>query len=402
MDVESLPLPLLSALVAQAHRVLRDLDREDVPPSLRRVADSERLPPPLARSLIRELDDDAWLRAKVAEAWNGRPAGGAVDEATDLFLNRPEGWESRLAGLASTTRLEDVAVETARLEHEVAALRSELEKARARAKAADKRALLAEQRADRADKAAKGAAAPKTRAKTSPKPSEADQAVQDELRRVQEALDDAGARNRALRAGLLRARRSTSETASPGWESGWSYRDPLTLAAHLDELALAAEAAPPAAAPARGTPAKGPPRRIAPDDPAMIDWLLAQSDPTTILVDGYNVSFQLDPASFHTGELRSRLNESLGRLRTRAVGPLRVVVVYDSGLESGDRAKGPRGVEVRFTDPDVLADEEILGMLGTSKGRVVVVSTDREVREGAEQRGALGLWSQALAGWLSR
>jgi len=31
---------------------------------------------------------------------------------------------------------------------------------------------------------------------------------------------------------------------------------------------------------------------------------------------------------------------------------------------------------------------------------VVVVSSDREVREGSEQHGAIALWSEALVGWI--
>ncbi|HEY5578375.1 MAG TPA: hypothetical protein VIL12_01660, partial [Acidimicrobiia bacterium] len=73
----------------------------------------------------------------------------------------------------------------------------------------------------------------------------------------------------------------------------------------------------------------------------------------------------------------------------------------DRGLPQG--APGSEGgIEVRFTVAGVLADEEILNLVSRLEGQMVVVSSDRVVREGAEELGALGLWSEALAGWISR
>ena len=48
------------------------------------------------------------------------------------------------------------------------------------------------------------------------------------------------------------------------------------------------------------------------------------------------------------------------------------------------------------------ADREIAELVAELGGPRVVVSTDREVREAAEEAGALALWSEALVEWEKR
>ena len=52
-------------------------------------------------------------------------------------------------------------------------------------------------------------------------------------------------------------------------------------------------------------------------------------------------------------------------------------------------------------EKDRIADEEIVAM-AEGLDRVVVISSDREVREGSEDGGAVVLWSEALKDWLAR
>ena len=100
---------------------------------------------------------------------------------------------------------------------------------------------------------------------------------------------------------------------------------------------------------------------------------------------------------------RDRLNERLARFRRAATAPVQVIVVYDSAQSGGvSSAKGPGGIEIRFTEAGHTADEEILAIASQAPVRLAVVSTDRRVREGAEEFGALGLWSQALVAWFDR
>jgi rRNA-processing protein FCF1 len=70
------------------------------------------------------------------------------------------------------------------------------------------------------------------------------------------------------------------------------------------------------------------------------------------------------------------------------------VLVFDSKEEE---AKIPGLVEVRFV---ASADDEIVRLAAGLPGDVVVISTDREVRERAEHNGAIALWSDALVSWM--
>jgi predicted RNA-binding protein with PIN domain len=132
-----------------------------------------------------------------------------------------------------------------------------------------------------------------------------------------------------------------------------------------------------------------------------VTWLVGSAGAFSLIVDGYNVLFHLDRGDFSTGRARQRLAQQLGRLK-REAGTARVIVVYDSALPGGRRARPTAGgVEVRFAEEGRLADEEVILLAGELTGAVVVVSSDREVREGAEAAGALALWSEALVGWIA-
>ncbi|MFQ5966876.1 MAG: NYN domain-containing protein [Acidimicrobiia bacterium] len=407
MEIENVPLELWSDLTAVAHQVLRRLESDEVPAGVRRVAASDRLPPPLGRALVRELEANTWLREKVTEAWGEKKptVAGAPAKAAALFLERPEGWESELEAVTEAWSQDHQLRELEQLQAETESLRGELELARSRAKAAEKRARQAEQSAAKRRKATKADSA---RARREDIDKEAELAgklerMSDEMDELREAVAKAQDRSRFLRAALLRARRSGPEDPSSSRESAWSFSDPIDLARHLDQLTEASVAGPgEIALPTAGLPAKeSPPKGVRPDDPAIVDWLLALSTPTTVVVDGYNVTYQLDSSEFHTGGMRARLNLALAELKKQAKSQMKVIVVYDS-TDGGDADSEPGPVDIRFTERNVLADEVILDLVGKLEGLVAVVSSDRFVREGSEMQGALGLWSEALAGWISR
>ena len=46
------------------------------------------------------------------------------------------------------------------------------------------------------------------------------------------------------------------------------------------------------------------------------------------------------------------------------------------------------------------ADEELIEMANRGATRMVVITSDRRVREAVEKAGAVGLWSEALIDWL--
>ena len=79
-----------------------------------------------------------------------------------------------------------------------------------------------------------------------------------------------------------------------------------------------------------------------------------------------------------------------------------MVVVFDSGLETAFDEVLPATVEARYTAEAGGGDREIAELVAELGGPRVVMSTDREVREAAEEAGALALWSEALVEWEKR
>ena len=111
----------------------------------------------------------------------------------------------------------------------------------------------------------------------------------------------------------------------------------------------------PARRPDRGAPSRGRCRRrraraasrsvalptaIPPDKADAVDWLLKQTEPLTLVVDGYNLSFLLEePAEFASPDARERLVARLTRLRRMAMAPLRVIAVFDTRNDPSSRRR---------------------------------------------------------------
>lgn len=403
-DASRLLAALLAPAVAAARAALRRLDPDEVPATVRRVAaySGGRLPPPLTQSLLDELDTNEWLRGKAHDEL----AEG--DGPGQLFLERPPGWARELAEAAAARAAGDVADERA------AAVRRAEE---AEQKLGEARRRLREER--RAPAAATGAGEV---AELRRKLKEAHRRAAADVARLEAAVGAAEAHAaegeetvaalagevQRLRRELRRARRERAalEAAAQGASGGvLRRRPPIELARDLDVAARLMRPAP--AAP--GEPVERPaaprlvlPAGVRPDEAAAVDWLVERTDPALLLVDGYNVTFTLSERGFATPEARSRLNAELARLARRSAA-LRVTVVYDSDQDLDTSATaGPGGVEVVFAPADRLADEELVARAAGAALPAVVVSTDREVREGAEEAGALALWGEALVGWLRR
>ena len=119
----------LVQVINLAREVLHDLEPGEVPHPLRKVraATGRKLPAPLARLLLRELDTDEWLREKVAEKFDGEAdSSDSQEAAAALFLLRPPDWEEGLAdqGRAAVEEAESQAV--AALRKKVAGLEKDL------------------------------------------------------------------------------------------------------------------------------------------------------------------------------------------------------------------------------------------------------------------------------------
>ncbi len=394
---------ILNDAIAAGRAALRDLDPPEVPASLQRVAacSGGKLPPPLAARLLSEIDDNDWLREKILESWDG-----SADSASGLFLHRPNGWWLGLAdqgGMAAgdkeQLRVEELKkqLDKAEAKRDAAASKSaELKKALADAKQRGKQKAEAARRSAEARFAAESAELAATRADAEVLGDRLEK-LGSEHAELQDAFD-------TLRTRLAKARRFRIDEPGQRGSSLSVPSDPVKLARLLD-LQSASYGRTPGATPEPSREASAPlmlDAGVRPDSSDAVRWLLTLDKAAVVLVDGYNAQFHIDRTDFTSGAARRRLIDALKRLRAAATTKHRIVVVYDSTLP-GDRVarSSAAGVEVRFAEKDRIADEEIVEMVGRLD-RVIVVSSDREVREGAEAAGAVVLWSEALSGWLER
>jgi len=407
------PNPLQSVLtgaIEAGRAALRELDADEVPAGLKRVAahSGGRLPPPLAASLLEALDDDEWLRDKAVEKLDD--AVEAQDPAA-LFLNRPPGWWTGLAAVAAETAVADEQRKADKAQQQIELLRGRVEESKRKLKDARRRErtsvgdLKAQLVATRKQlKTAEGASGGNT-AQLERALVEMDQRLGDaEAARaeVQEVLAEQRVQFRRLR----RERAAAEREARRGGAASFGG-DAMDMARTLDHMAAGVRLPPSSGAEPQVGVAPQPstarlvlPAGVAPDSPDAVTWVVGSVGAFSLVVDGYNVLFHLDRGDFSTGRARQRLSQELGRLKRKA-GKARVIVVYDSALPGGRRSRPTAGgVEVRFAEEDRLADEEVILLAGELTGAVVVVSSDREVREGAEAAGALALWSEALVGWI--
>ncbi|MFM7509434.1 MAG: NYN domain-containing protein, partial [Actinomycetota bacterium] len=137
--------------------------------------------------------------------------------------------------------------------------------------------------------------------------------------------------------------------------------------------------------------------------PAGVDQLL-RSPGALVVVDGYNLAMAVW-RSLSPAELRDRTVGFLTDVRSRTGAD--VVVVFDGG-EIGERlaVAAPVGVRTMFSPTGIEADDVIIDLMAKvpAEQPVVVVSSDRRVRDGVRRQGAnvirseeLWAWSQALA-----
>ena len=395
--------------VRAARQVLSDLDKDDIPAGLARIAAQTRrhLVPPLERRLLEEIDRNVWFRERVAEAFEeARDSTGPDDEASELFLLRPEGWEVQLDEIALRTQDSERSDRIAELTRRIAELESELETRRNSAKRYRREAEQAAAKADRRVAAERARARKRRDSRRLDVLGKENRRLAGELAAVTGERDETRQRLADARAELEKQRRIHRAAAPKPAPSAWAELDPVGAARLLDDVARALSPEPRFENPVAmvAMPVEYPlylPGGLAPDGRSAIEWLLTVDRSFVLLIDGYNVGHHIDPARFNSPEIRHRLQNDLVRLRALARGRPRVTVVYDSaqtGDTTADSVAG--GIEVRFTNAGHTADDEIVDLAALLGGSAVVVSSDRRVREQAQESGSLGLWSEALAAWM--
>ncbi len=407
--IEELPVELLTPALKAGRAALRRLDEDEVPAKLRKVSAYQggRLPAPLVRSLLTFLDDEAWLREKAQdELGSYEPDSTGPRRASGLFLHRPPGWEFELgrsvggslqaAAERRVSELDslvgDVEAREAETKRRLTEVQAQLDEAHASSDEEVESVRIQLRQVREGDRREAEILERKIAELEAEKLSDEDALA--ELGQMVDSLKE-----RLHRAEVQRA--STEQRFQSGAGQAWAAGDPVDLARHLDMLIRTVEADPELLAylePVADREFRLPPG-ARPDERNAVEWLLRQPQPFTMVVDGYNVAFQLVGES--TRAARDRVNEELSRLRLRTMTPTQVTVVYDSSVNSEvETAPGPGGIRVRFTREGHIADEEIAEIVSTLDGPVVVVSSDREVREGTAELGAVVLWSEALVEWI--
>jgi predicted RNA-binding protein with PIN domain len=151
---------------------------------------------------------------------------------------------------------------------------------------------------------------------------------------------------------------------------------------------------------ARRAPVRLRPGTVA-DSPEAAEHLL-RTPGAILLVDGYNISHAVwfdQPIAVQ----RDRLVSALAELHART--GVEVDVVFDGADVERTVAMSPRpAVRVRFSPPDVEADDVIIELAGSIPANrpVIVASSDRRVRDGAQRHGANLLGARQLTEALRR
>lgn len=399
---------LLGPALDAGRRALEELDPDQVPAGLRRVAaHSGELTPPLADRLLRQLDELDWLRERALALWpEADPEGEGPERASALFLARPRGWAVDLLSVVAERTVELAAADLSREDRRSRSLQRDLEAAREREKTWRRRM----EQADKQIQALRRSAADPARSSRAEAARLAREAARAEERWAERREDlegrlaaaEAGAE--ALRGELHRAKSERADLqarlADAAGAPSWQGRDPESLARLLDEVALQARL--PMPDPMWPGAEERPfelPQGVRPDEAKAVDALLHHRGPVAVVVDGYNAALSLGGGT--PAEVRSRLEAVLARLAVVAAPSKRVTVVWDSSVGAAERRR-VQGVEVRFADQGSSADDLVVELAAAAEVPVVVVTNDRLLRERAEAVGAAALWADALVAWSRR
>ena len=207
MDLDRRTMDLLRPAAEELRRALRRMDEDEVPAPLRRLAESSarRLPPPILKRALQELDSSEWLRQEVLAEVDLDP-----DTPADLFIRRPEGWEERLEGMAAEAAARAEERDRGTLERELAAARERIRELEAATREEARQLAEIEQKAEKRF-TARLAAAERSRREAEQRAREAERRatrLADDLDRARDEASDLQTRIEGLRQLLEKERRS--------------------------------------------------------------------------------------------------------------------------------------------------------------------------------------------------
>lgn len=404
MNMDEDTLNALRPLIEAARKEIADMDSDDVPASLRRVAKSSArtLPPPFAKSLVHAMIDSRDFRSAVRDRYD---AERHSDADLSTFLEDPEAGlerirsgadrqsEARAAGEldAAHDRIQSLVEQLAEAKRRMSALRSdhaaELSEAR---KAVAEDTLRAEAKVRKLDETAAE-----------------QQSVIDELGaerdRLMADLEDSA--QRLARVTERARKRDEQPGPAPGASRvDMSPSDPVAFAQWLDDIERIARpfrdkdaipapdvrTRPPVHAPLRV------PSGIAPDSGSVLAALIDQK-PRRFIIDGYNIGGQLHGDKFPTRDARDDVISRAGRLARKTEAE--IIVVFDGPEEEGREGfRSPAGVSVLFSRGEK-ADDVIADLVRSEPDGTVVVTNDRELRSRCTIDGCVPIWSSAFIDW---
>lgn len=429
----SLPEPVRARVIALVAAALTGMPSDEVPASLRRVAQfapqrrARMGGPAIAAQLRADLGFRQHAAARVLDAAGdlgtairqGTPPGAAdpVEVAALTYLARPEGWRETIGAVAETLRADADSAAVAERLHaaEQRIIRAEHERAVARVEAEKLRDELGRLRAE--DDGLREQVRTLTRSLREAKAAEkrATELLATERGRAARAAAEAEAELRRVRARLIEAELAASGSRAAAKEARavddarlWLLLETIGQAAVglRRELALdpattlPADHVADAMAQRPGETSRASARALEADDPARLDQLLALPR-VHLIIDGYNVTKR------GFGDL------SLEQQRTRLVAALAAIaaqtgaettVVFDGAEKLNAMPGMPRGLRVLFSRKGQTADELIRALVRAEPaGRpVVVISSDREVADGVRRHGAYPLSSDTLLRRIAR
>ncbi|MGI9666629.1 MAG: NYN domain-containing protein [Acidimicrobiia bacterium] len=383
----------LRPAVSAARHVLDDLESDDIPRRLLKVARSSArtLPPPLESSLLETIESDETFRRKVMERWED---GGNESDLVRRYLEDPSSVASQLdeiatgveiAGLqerltSSEARVTDLERDFDEAKRRIAALRIENEEGLLAAKAADKRArasLEASLRAARAEH----------------------EETLAEVTRLAEVLDEMTSALEAAEAARDRARAARPTQVDQTQEPVDERSDPLGVAAKLDQLErnLRPYRTPRASAEphAESEPIVLPPG-LSPDSPDAVRASLLMDG--QLVIDGYNLGGLLAFGSFASAGGREAVLDVADRIGRQFSG--QITVVFDAADVDGRGSfVTDSGIRVEFSLGET-ADDHIVAIAAAHPGRTIVCTNDRELGIRCGAHDAVILWNDAIVAWL--
>ncbi|GMQ97581.1 MAG: hypothetical protein BMS9Abin17_0079 [Acidimicrobiia bacterium] len=392
---------VLCNVVDVARIELRDMDEDDLPSRLRKVAKNSArvLPTPFAQSILKEILLNERFRDAVLSRWQDE---GLDDPIGLAYLKDPVGSQD----LVVRTDLErEISLRESEAKSHVlriTSLEGQLREAKRRLKAdRDDHVELISRLGARDEEKRKSLLRSKREAEAARDDAQkALETSEQTIRSLRAELADAAER---MRRGLEREKRKATSSVEPrGDQRPLPPSDPVAFAAWLD----AVERIQRPYRDAERLESLSPkpelfeiPDGISPDDRRAVEALIAQR-PRVIVIDGYNVAGLLPGETLASASNRASVISKAERLSFASGAS--VIVVFDAEGSGSDDARAqflsPGGVEVRFSMTES-ADDYIVDLILSDSKRSVLVTNDRELRERCLVDGCVPVWSSAFVDW---